>query len=325
MQTVRDNVGAVATCNYEARKLKIKSGMSLTLAKKLANNDTFFINADRDYYKQVSDSIFDILDKYSENVEQVSIDEAYFDLSNYNNFEKAIQICNNLKNQIFSQTGITCSIGISINKLIAKMSSVEKKPNGLFVVKENEIDSFLDKKKIRDLHGVGPKSGKIFNSLGVNLVSEIKKISKEDLIKNFGNAKGTQFYEFARGIDLREINSNREKKQISRLMTLKKDTLDFEEINNTVYFLCDRVFKESQDVKKKFKTVSVILIDAKNNTITKSITLQNEIESVDQLKGIVSSLLESLIKESMINFKRAGVRISNFNDDYGYQKKLFDF
>lgn len=325
MQTVRENVGAVATCNYKARDLKIKSGMSLSLAKKLANDQTFFINADKDYYKKVSDTIFDILDKYSEKVEQVSIDEAYFDLTPQNSFEKAIDVCNKIKDQIFAETKITCSIGLSVNKLVAKMACVEKKPNGLTVVPQEKVDSFLKNKSILEISGIGPKSEKILNNLGVKTISQLKELNKNELILSFGQVKGEQIYNFARGQDDRIINPNREKKQISRLITLKKDTLDFNEIKESTDFLCERVFSESLNIKKNFKTISIILIDTKNNSVSKSISPLEEINSLEQLKEISSQLLGDVLKESLILFKRVGVRISNFGEDYGYQKKLFDF
>lgn len=325
MQTIRENVGAVATCNYEARNLKIRSGMSLSLAKKLANENTFFIKANKDYYNQVSQKIFNILDKYSEKVEQVSIDEAYFDLSNCNSFEKAVELCNKLKDEIYSQTSITCSVGISINKLIAKIASNEKKPNGLFFVKEDEVENFLSDKNITKLPGIGPKSQKILNKNGVNTISDLKLIQKKDLIDLFGKSRGLQFYEFSRGIDNRSIDSNREKKQISRLMTLEEDTIDFDKIKKSVDFLCERVFRESLISKKSFKTITIILIDIKNNSITRAITPQETILDLDNLKEVASSLLVEILKESIIKYKRVGIRLSNFSEDFGYQKKLFDF
>lgn len=325
MQTIRENVGAVATCNYKARELKIRSGMSLALAKKLANDDTVFLKADKEHYQNISDKIFLILDKYSENVEQVSIDEAYFDLSKNNSFEKAKEVCQKLKDEIYSETQITCSIGISTNKLVAKIASKEKKPNGLFLVKDNEINDFLIKKSVKDLPGIGPKSEKLLNKNNIKTIFDLQKISKDNLIDLFGKAKGILLFEFARGIDNRVIDSNREKKQISRLITMKEDTLDFEIINKNIEFLCERVFRETISSKKKFRTVSLILIDIKNNNITKSVTLQNEISSSDELKEIQKELLNNILKESIIKFKRVGVRVSNFSKGFGYQKKLFDF
>lgn len=325
MQTVRESTGAVATCNYEARALKIRSGMSMSLAKKLANHETFYIKANKESYKEMSDKVFEILDKYSESIEQVSIDEAYFDLTKYRDFEKAKEECKKIKNRIFSETGLTCSIGVGPNKLIAKMSSEENKPNGLFLVEESEVEKYLDNKKVEKLHGLGPKSKKALNEIGVEKVSQLKEVSIKKLIELFGKSKGEQFYNFARGIDLREINTNREKKQISRLMTLKEDTLDFNEIRKTTDFLCERVYDEVKKEGKKFKTISVILINEKFDTITKSITPEVEINSKEELIENISSLLEQALNESISKIRRAGVRVSNFSENTGYQKRLFDF
>jgi DNA polymerase IV (DinB-like DNA polymerase) len=325
MQTVRENTGAVATCNYEARKLKILSGMSKTLAKKLADDKTFFIKADKEYYKEISDKVFEILDKFSDKVEQVSIDEAYFDLTNFSSMEKAKEECVKIKNRIFSELGLTCSIGIGSSKLIAKMSSNENKPNGLTVVEEGDEERFLDEKGVSELHGLGPKSKKILEEKNIKKIKDLKILEKSELIKMFGRAKGEQFYNFARGIDNREINTNREKKQISRLMTIKKDTLDFEEIKKTTDFLSERVFKETKELNKNFKTASLILINKKYETITKSKTPDIEIRDIEELKNIINDLLKEALGETLIEIRRVGVRVSNFGSDYGYQKKLFDF
>jgi len=187
------------------------------------------------------------------------------------------------------------------------------------------VESFLKNKNIREISGIGPKSEKKLNNLGVKTIGQLKELSKSDLIIAFGQLKGEQIYNFSRGQDTREINPNREKKQISRLITLKKDTLKFDEIIESIDFLCERVFNESLNIKKNFKTISIILIDVKNNAVSKSLTPLDEVNSLEKLKEVSAQLLRDVLKESMILFKRVGVRISNFDNDYGYQKKLFDF
>lgn len=323
--TVRENSGAVATCNYEARNLKIRSAMPLSLAKKLANKETTFINADKDYYTQVSDTVFGIVDLYSEKVEQVSVDEAYFDLSSAQGFEKAIETVEKIKQRIRSETGLTCSIGLATNKLIAKMASEEKKPDGFFVVKESEVQNFIKQKQVGKLFGLGPKSEEALSKIGVKTISELQNVSKEELLKLFGNARGEQFFNFARGIDEREVTPNREKKQISRMITLSKDSSDFNEMKENVSFLCERVYAETIKLKKKFKTASIIIITPKFETITKSKTFVESINTLEELRAATEGLLQDYLSTALKSIRRLGVRVSNFEDAYGYQKKLFDF
>ncbi len=323
--SLRENSGAIATCNYEARALKIKSGMPLGLAKKLASKETIFINADKPYYEEVSQKVFDIVDFFSEKVEQVSIDEAYFDLSNPSGFEKAKEICLKIKERVKSETGLTCSVGLSYNKLLSKMAASFKKPDGFFVIEKKDAELFLNKQKVGSLFGVGPKAEEIFEKNGVRVVADIKKHSVAELIKWFGEAKGKQFYDFAFAVDSREIEPNREKQQLSRLMTIKKDTNDFDEAKQYIEFLSELVFKEATKLNKSFKTVSLIIVTPKYETVTRSTTVEEKITSVEQLKEIQYSLLKGFLSESFSSIRRLGVRVSNFGDDAGFQKKLFDY
>jgi len=323
MPSIRENSGAIATANYPARELKIRSGMPLGLAKKLASKETIFINADKEYYKELSVKVFEIVDFFCDKVEQVSIDEAYLDLTSLLGFEKAEDTCIKIKEKIKNELSLTCSIGLGTNKLIAKLAASEKKPDGFFVVSEN-VEKFLEKKKIRDLIGVGPKFEKIFKSVGINKIGDIKKHSKEELIELFGTFKGEEFYNFAFGIDERVVDPNREKQQVSRMITLKSDLRDLDGILEQIKLLCDLVFNDASKTHKKFKTASLVIINSNNDTVTKSKT-KIEINSLDKLIEIESALLLDFLNESISKVRRVGVRVSNFEEGKGTQKTLFDF
>jgi len=323
MPSLRENSGAVATANYPARELKIRSGMPLSLAKKLASKETVFINVDKEYYKDLSVKVFEIVDYFCDKVEQVSIDEAYLDLTSLLGFEKAEDTCLKIKEKIKEELSLTCSVGLSTNKFIAKLAASEKKPDGFFVVREN-IEKFLEKKKIRDLVGVGPKFEKVFKSIGVSKIGDIKKHSKVELVELFGRAKGEEFYNFAFGFDDRAVEPNREKQQVSRMITLKSDSRDSEAILEQVKLLCDLVFSDASKTHKKFKTVSLVIINSNYDTITKSKT-KMEINSLEKLIELENSLLIDFLNESISKVRRVGVRVSNFEEEKGSQKTLFDF
>jgi DNA polymerase IV (DinB-like DNA polymerase) len=325
MPSLRENSGAIATCNYEARAFKIRSGMPLSLAKKLATPQTVFINADKEYYEEQSRKVFEIVDFFCEKVEQVSIDEAYFDLSNALGYEKASETAMKIKQRIKSELGLTCSIGVGQNKLIAKMASSAKKPDGFFVVKPNESIDFLSKQKVTSLFGVGPKTEEIFKVHNVILVSDIKKYSRNDLISWLGEANGQKFYDFAFGKDEREIEPNREQQQLSRMMTIKQDSRDYDVIVINVDFLTELLYKQIIELKKMFRTVSLIIVTEKMDTVTKSRTAPSAISSIDELKSIGHDLLKEYLNESFSNVRRVGVRVSNFDEGAGFQKKLFDY
>ncbi|MCX6803588.1 MAG: DNA polymerase IV [Candidatus Diapherotrites archaeon] len=325
MPSLRENSGAIATCNYEARALKIRSGMPLSLAKKLASFETVFINADKPYYEDISQKVFEIVDFFCDKVEQVSIDEAYFDLSNPSGFSSARAVCVKIKQRIRAELGLTCSIGVSYNKLLAKMIASIKKPDGLFVVTQEESELFLSKQKVTALFGVGPKSEEIFKKYGVQLVSDIKKFKREDLVSWFGEANGSKLFDFAFGKDERVVDPNREKQQLSRMITIKQDSRDFEFVRQSIDFLSEMLYNNILGLKKHFKTVSLIIVTEKIETLTKSRTLSQPIESLMDLKQIEYALLKDFLNESHSLVRRVGVRVSNFDEDTGFQQKLFDF
>lgn len=325
MPSIRENSGAIATCNYEARALKIKSGMPLSLAKKLADSSTVFINADKAYYEEISAKVFEIVDYFCEKVEQVSIDEAYFDLSNPLGYDKAKETAVKMKERIKSELGLTCSIGVGPNKLIAKMASSLRKPDGLTIIEASAVDAFLSKHKATDLIGVGEKTEEEFKKHGVVSVFDIRKFTKGDLVNWFGEALGVRFYDFAFGIDPRPVEPNREKQQLSRLMTIKEDSKDYETVVQNVDLLVDLLYKQVLDLKKKFRTISLIVVTDKMETITKSKTKPSDIESIDEVKEVSRDLLKSFLNESSAYIRRVGVRVSNFEENTGFQKKLFDY
>lgn len=324
MPSIREGSGAIATCNYEARAMKIKSGMPLSLAKKLASKETIFINVDKPYYEEFSRKVFEIVDFYSEKVEQVSIDEAYFDLSNPEGFEKAEAVCQKMKEQVFHELGLTCSIGLSTGKFLAKMAASVKKPNGFFAVRPKEVDAFLSKQKVSSLHGVGPKTEELLMKKGIIAVSDIKKFSKAEIIDILGEANGSRIYDFAFGKDDRAVEPNREKQQLSRMMTIKEDSRDFDFIKQNIDFLSGMLYSELNDLKKRFKTVSLIIVNEKMETLTKSKTSQEPVRSLEELKSVEYDLLRQFLAESGSIVRRVGVRVSNFDENTGYQKKLFD-
>lgn len=325
MPSLRENSGAVATCNYEARAKKICSGMPLSLAKKLGGAETIFINVDKPYYEELSRRVFEAVDFFCDKVEQVSIDEAYFDLSNPSGYEKAEEMGKKIKQRVKSEIGLTCSLGIGPNKLIAKMASSAKKPDGFFVVKPMEVSNFLSKQKVSSLFGVGPKTESVFKKQGIMLVSDIKKFSKKDLVEWLGEANGARIYDFAFGRDEREIEPNREKQQLSRMMTIKQDSRDYDFVVSNVDFLSELLYKQILDLKKQFRTVSLVIVTDKMDTLTKSKTSQDHISSLDELKNIEHDLLKEFLGESISTVRRVGVRVSNFDEGAGFQRKLFDY
>ena len=321
-----EDSGAVSTSNYKARALGIKAGMPIIIAKRIAKDkDVVFLPVDMDYYREVSERIMDLMEEESDIMEQVSIDEAYLDVTELTegDWDKAIKIAKSIKEKITSLEGLTASVGISTNKFVAKMSSDFQKPDGLTVVKEDGIIPFLENLPVSNLHGIGEKTTKALNDLGIQTAKDLGEYDLKELEEVFGKNKARLLHEKSLGIDNSLVES-REKKQLSRIGTLKEDTNDqtiiYEKIIELAKDMEIRILKNNVS----FRTVSIITIDTELKTQTKSDTIP-QTQDIQKVINISKILLEKYLKENPDKeLRRVGIRISNLEFSKA-QKSLDDF
>jgi DNA polymerase IV (DinB-like DNA polymerase) len=196
--------GAVSTSNYIARKYGVKSGMALFLAKrKLEGTEAVFLPVDHQYYDQISDRIMQIFRGYTSSIEQVSVDEAYLDVTEQvaGSFEKARDYALKIKADVKAQVGISFTIGVGPNKLVAKIACDSKKPDGLTIVKPDEAEAFLTPLPVDRLLGVGKKTTVRMEQMGIKTISDLAKYNCQRLIEVFGKALGIYFHNAANAID----------------------------------------------------------------------------------------------------------------------------
>jgi DNA polymerase IV (DinB-like DNA polymerase) len=316
--------GAVATANYAARKLGIKAGMPIAAAKRLAS-ETIFLARDMNYYREISERIMDLLEEECDVIEQAGIDEAYLDVTKKStgSWENAEAIAGAIKQKIKEKEGLTCSIGIGPNKLIAKMASRVNKPDGLTIVKEKDVRAFMEKMNVKEIHGIGIKTEEILNSLKIKTAEDLAKANVLILEEKLGRNRAKLLQEKAAGVDKSPVEP-RITKQISRIGTLKEDTDD----KDIIASRADELASELQErVKKKnvsFRTVSVILIDPKLEMQTRSRT----IEKTNDIRAAVEAareMLEKYLEENRNKkLRRIGISVSNlvYKKD---QKSLEEF
>ncbi|MBI4170205.1 MAG: DNA polymerase IV, partial [Candidatus Aenigmarchaeota archaeon] len=208
--------GAVATANYKARELGIKAGIPITAAKRLASDETVFLPNDIEYYREVSERIMELIEEDCDSLEQASVDEAYMDVTNKSlgMWENAEKIAKDIKNNIKEHERLTCSIGIGPNKLIAKMASKLKKPDGLTVIKDEDVYKFLENLEIRKIHGIGGKTAEILNSLGIKTAKDLAHFNPLLLEERIGKNKTKLLQEKAQGADNTPVEQ-KEAQQIS--------------------------------------------------------------------------------------------------------------
>ncbi len=197
--------GVVSTANYKAREYGIHSALPISRAWKLSEAArrrgrpaAVFVRVNYRRYSQVSERIMALLREFAPVVEEAGIDEAYFDLSFAGSYERAAEICRQIKGQIKSREGLTASVGIGPNKLVAKIASDFKKPDGLTVVTEEEAEDFLAPLAVRKIPGIGPKTEKFLAPRGIKTVQDLKRFSAPELQEIFGKW-GPELYERIRG------------------------------------------------------------------------------------------------------------------------------
>ena len=197
--------GAIATANYTAREFGVKSGLSILSAKQMLKNrtDSAFLPADFEYYSDMSEKSMNIIKKFADVFEYVGRDEAYLDVSEKVelNFTKASHIAQQIKNEVRGKTKLTCSVGISPNKLLSKIASGYKKPDGLTTVTPDNISEFMETLNLGDIHGVGKKTQQKLAEENIETISQAKSLDIFELINMFGRKSGTYIYNAIRGID----------------------------------------------------------------------------------------------------------------------------
>lgn len=309
--------GAVSTANYKARELGIKAGMPIILAKRLAENrDVLFLPNDIEYYRTVSERIMELLEEEADATEQVSIDEAYLDVTkrSMGSWEKAQKIAEEIKRKIKDQEGLTCSIGIGPNKLVAKMASGHKKPDGLTVVRDTQVTEFLSNLPVSELHGIGNKTTQTLNNLGIKTARELAHFDTNILEKAFGKNKARLLQDKAKGTDESAVQQG-ETQQISRIGTLKEDTDNLESIFEKIRELATDLRARIEKKKVTFATISLIAIDTNLKMQTKSETIQ-ETDDLETLLNTARSLLEKFLEENPgRKLRRVGIRVSHLTPE----------
>ena len=220
-----DQRGVVATCNYEARRYGIHSAMATAQALKLCP-DLVVLPPAMEKYRVASRQILAIYGDYTDLVEPLSLDEAYLDVSDSPHCKgSATLIAQEIRARIFATVGITASAGVAPNKFVAKIASDWNKPDGLFLVRPNEVDAFVAALPVKKLFGVGKVTAAKLNGLGVQTCDDLRSWTMLELQHHFGSF-GTRLHDLCRGIDNRDVSSSRERKSVSVEETYTPDVPD---------------------------------------------------------------------------------------------------
>ena len=292
--------GVVSTCSYEARRFGIHSAMPISIAY-LKCPEGVFLPVDMEKYAGVSREIYRILYDFTPDIEPVSIDEAFLDISgSHHLFGDPLKTCQLIKEHVKSRTGLTASVGLAPTKMAAKIASDLKKPDGLVEVCEEKLLDFLWPLDIRKIWGLGEKSEEALREAGINTIGDIAKKDVSELISLFGK-NGEEFWRLANGIDEREIETDIEAKSISNETTFEQDTFDKDLIASELLGLSEEVSDRLRHEGFKARTITLKIRLEGFKTYTRSTTFIEATNFVDVIYGE--------IKRLFVNFDRGAKKV----------------
>lgn len=311
--------GVVSTSNYEARKFGVRSGMPISKAWKLCPQGVY-LPVNYGLYVKVSNEIMAILRKYAGKFEQWGIDEAFLDVtSKVKDYAEAEALSREIKREIFRLEGLTCSIGISSNKLVAKIASDIQKPDGLTVVREGEEEKFLAPLPTRKLLGVGRKTEQVLENMNIKTIGDLARSDPTMLTEAFG-VMGNQLYTMAHGIDRSDVEERSEIKSIGRDVTFQEDTDNRDYVLRALDALSEDVCEDVLAQHLYFRTVTIRVRYENFETHTHSKTLSYTTDRLPDLTKTARELIQPFFEPDR-KIRLVGVRVSNFVSG-STQKKL---
>ncbi len=313
------NHGIVTTANYHARKYGVHSAMPIFMAKQKCPHG-YFLPVRMERYKDVSKQVFDILYGITDLVEPLSIDEAYLDVSNID--ANPIHIAEEIKQKVMENTGLTMSVGISYNKFLAKLASDWNKPNGMKIITVEMIPDILLPLPVKSVYGIGKKSSKKLNDIGIYTIEDLMRLSEEFLIELFGKA-GTEIYNRIRGLDPRKINVERERKSIGTERTFTKHTKNKDILKSFLHSFSLDLESSLESRNLQAKTITIKIKDINFRIQTKSKTLNNYISNFEEIFETATDLLDEI--EITQDIRLIGLTASNLIDLKLEQLSLFDY
>jgi len=306
--------GVVAAASYEARKYGVHSAMSSKVAKDKCPHLVFVANR-MAIYKAVSQQIMGIFLDYTELVEPLSIDEAFLDVTeNKKHVQSATLIAREIKERIHETTGLTASAGVSINKFLAKTASDYDKPDGLYVIRPEEAEAFVEGLPIEKIHGVGKVTAGKMHRLGIKTGQDLKKQSLAWMNRHFGKV-GLHYYNISRAIDERPVNPQRIRKSVGTEKTFEKDLQENFEIITALYHIEKELMRRMEKSGSFGRTLTLKVKFSDFRQTTRSKTMEDPIVDFQTLHHNAKEILAG------INLQQKKIRLLGLSLSQLDQKK----
>ena len=327
--------GVVAASSYEARAYGVHSAMPSTQAQRLCPHATF-LSGDHDHYREVSSRVMAVFADVTPLVEPLSLDEAFLDISGtLRSLGSAREIAASIRDRIWREETLTCSVGIAPNKFLAKLGSEQAKPKaspqgpiagpGTVVIEPDSIREFLDPLPVRALWGVGPATGKRLSSLGIETIHDLAQTPVERLVAALGSSVGRHVYELAHGRDGRAVEPDRGTKSISHEETFAHDLVERDTLDVEIIRQADAVSRRLRSAGLAARTVQLKIRFGDFTTYTRRITADQPFTSSSILAGLSSRLLDGVYEEAdvaRLGVRLLGVGVTSLLSDPGQQLAL---
>lgn len=314
--------GVVASASYEARAFGVHSAMPMAQALRLCPDATV-IHWRHNLYREYSAQVMDILHEITPVVEQISIDEAYLDVTDAGDaWEIAQAIAVETQRRLKDDLGLPSSWGVATNKLIAKIASDQDKPEGLVVVPPGTEAEFLAPLAVEELWGVGPVTGEKLRKMGASTIGELAELDAGLLERTFG-VHGLKLAQRSRGIDERSVVTERVRKSVSQENTFSHDVRDRDKLIAEIREQSDSVARSLRKHGQRSRTITLKLRRPDFSTVTRSYTIDVATDEADVIADVAINLFDREWRRGE-PIRLIGVRAGNLTDEEAVQLRLFD-
>lgn len=316
--------GVVSAANYIARRFGVHSAMPTATALRLCPQAVVLPPRHR-FYAEISQQIHAIFERYTPQIEPLSLDEAFLDVTaSLRLFGSAPEIGRAIKQAIKDELNLVASVGVAPNKYLAKLASDVDKPDGFVVVEEGKIAEFLEPLPVSRIWGVGKVALKTFDKLGIKSIGQLRSYSAQLLRQHFGSS-GEHFLKLAHGIDERPVISEHEAKSISNETTFAVDVSDEEVLLEWLHALTEQVTQRLRGQGLKGRTVQLKVRFADFTTLTRSHSLDVPTDVTAKVWQIVGELFYNRLARPLEPVRLVGVGVSNFSEEVqSAQPDLFE-
>lgn len=314
--------GVVATASYEARPYGVGSALPVAVARRLCP-DGVYVTPRFLRYREISDHVRTILRRFSSTIETLSLDEAFFDLSEHGpSFETVHQVAKTIKRDVQAETKLTCSVGLAPNRFLAKLGSELDKPDGFMVIDPELISELLDPLPVGRIWGVGKVTAKRLVSLGLLRVKDIRTAPLDLLVRELGTT-GRRLQQLSMGIDHTPLSGEVDSKSISRETTYSFDVNDFDEIEAEVRRLAGHVARSLQAENLICRVVRIKARYPNFKTITRQSQLSVGTDSPEVIESLALELLRKRVPLDEGGIRLLGVGLGGIVESLARQLPLF--